>query len=499
MTRRPAARPAPRRRSNPGPGSQQLIPVFLTPARQREIAGAALLAVGVLTLVSFVSNRGQLTQAWVIFLGRLAGDGRWLLPLLLGGVGAWLLIDSMDDQAELRLARPAGAVTLFIGLLGLWQILAQGLAAPDGGPLAAAALETVDAALDAMAGGGLLDQLGGGFHRYCVDADWTVPHFEKMLCDNALLLPLYLDQEARGAGRAPRRAAEATVGWLLREMRHPQGGFYAAQDADQEGGEGSTFVWRPGEFEALLGAEDGAWAAAQLGVTAAGSFEHGSSVLTRREAPLDESGEARLDRLVQRLLVARDRRPRPATDTKLLCGWNGLTISALVDAAGRWRRPDLLAAAGEAADFVLRELRLTDGGLAHVWRDGRPAVPAFLEDVAAMAQACLDLSAAGEGRWLSEGVALCDQLADGFADDDGAVCWRSDPRGERLFARQKDLADSAVPAGAALAARALAEARRLTGEPRWDAALRATLGAASADLERAPTACSGLLRAALEA
>ena len=138
MTRRPAARPAPRRRSNPGAGGQQLIPVFLTPARQREIAGAALLALGVLTLVSFVSNRGQLTQAWVIFLGRLAGDGRWLLPLLLGGVGAWLLIDSMDDQAELRLARPAGAAALFVGLLGLWQILAQGLTAPDGGALAAA-------------------------------------------------------------------------------------------------------------------------------------------------------------------------------------------------------------------------------------------------------------------------------------------------------------------------------------------------------------------------
>lgn len=372
--------------------------------------------------------------------------------------------------------------------------------ARPGSPTAAAAQETVDAALDAMAGGGLLDQLGGGFHRYCVDADWNVPHFEKMLSDNALLLPLYLDQEARGRGRAPRRVAEATVGWLLREMRHPQGGFFAAQDADQEGGEGSYFVWRPSEFSALLGAEDGAWAAEQMGVTAAGSFEEGASVLTRRQAPLDAAGEARLDALVQRLRAAREDRPRPETDLKVLCGWNGLTISALAAAARLWGRPDLLGSAMEAADFVLRELRLPDGGLAHVWRDGQAAVPAFLEDVAAMAQACLDLSASGgEPHWAAAGAALCDQFAEGFADPSGAVCFRSGPLGEPLFARQKDLADGAVPAGAALAARAMAAARRLTGEARWDGAIQATLGAAGSQLERAPAAFAGLLTAALEA
>ncbi|MBK7782581.1 MAG: DNA translocase FtsK 4TM domain-containing protein [Ardenticatenia bacterium] len=138
MTRRPAARAAPRRKSAQGPAAQQLIPAILTPARKREIAGATLLAVGVLTLVSFVSNRGQVTAAWVAFLGRLMGDGRWLLPLLLGGTGAWLLVDSMDDQVELRLARPAGAVALFLSLLGLWQLLIQGLTAPDGSVLAPA-------------------------------------------------------------------------------------------------------------------------------------------------------------------------------------------------------------------------------------------------------------------------------------------------------------------------------------------------------------------------
>ncbi len=363
--------------------------------------------------------------------------------------------------------------------------------------LAAAALDTVDAALDAMAGGGLLDQLGGGFHRYCVDAHWTVPHFEKMLYDNALLLPLYLQQEARGAGVAPRRAAEATVGWLLREMRHPAGGFYAAQDADQEGGEGSFFVWRPSELAAALGAEDGAWAAAQLGVSDVGSFEHGASVLTRRGLAQDAAGEARLDGLVARLWAARERRPRPATDEKLLCGWNALTISALVAAARAWDRPDLLAAARDAADFVLRELRLPDGSLAHVWRDGRAEGPAFLEDVAAMALACFDLADAGEGpRWAAAGAALGEQMAADFADALGAVCYRSGARHEALFARQKDLSDGPVPSGAALAAQALIRLRRQAGDGRWDAAIDATLGSAGAGLERAPTAFSGLLTGA---
>ena len=137
MTRRPAARAAPRRKSVQGSAAPQLIPAFLTPARKREIAGATLLAVGVLTLVSFVSNRGQVTGAWVAFLGRLLGDGRWLLPFLLGGIGAWLLVDSMDDQVDLRLQRPLGALACFVGLLGLWQLMTQGLTAPDGAAPAA--------------------------------------------------------------------------------------------------------------------------------------------------------------------------------------------------------------------------------------------------------------------------------------------------------------------------------------------------------------------------
>ena len=365
---------------------------------------------------------------------------------------------------------------------------------------AAAALAVVDEALDAMAGGGLFDQLGGGFHRYCVDADWTVPHFEKMLYDNALLLPLYLGQEARGKGRAPRRVAEATVGWLLREMRHPRGGFFTAQDADQEGGEGSFFVWRPSELVALLGAADGAWAAEQLGVDAAGNFEHGASVLTRRRAALAAADEARLDELGERLRAARDARPRPETDLKLLCGWNGLTIRALVAASRLWERADLRLAAEAAASFVLREMRLPDGGLAHVWRDGQAAVPAFLEDVAAMALACLDLAAdAPDARWREAGLTLCDQLLTDFADPLGAVTLRCSPRHERLFASQKDLADGASPSGAALAAQALIARRRLTGETGLEPAIHATLGAAGPLLDRSPAAFSGLLTAAVDA
>ena len=162
-----------------------------------------------------------------------------------------------------------------------------------------------------------------------------------------------------------------------------------------------------------------------------------------------------------------------------------------------WDRPDLLSAARDAADFVLRELRLPDGSLAHVWRDGRAEGPAFLEDVAAMALACFDLADAGEGpRWAAAGAALGEQMAADFADALGAVCYRSGARHEALFARQKDLSDGPVPSGAALAAQALIRLRRQAGDGRWDAAIDATLGSAGAGIERAPTAFSGLLTGA---
>jgi len=242
---------------------------------------------------------------------------------------------------------------------------------------------------EAMARGGMYDQLGGGFARYSVDGTWTVPHFEKMLYDNALLARVYLHWWRASGSELARRVAEETCEFLLRELRTPQGGFAASLDADSEGGEGAYYVWTPASLRAALGEEDGAWAADAFGVTPEGTFEHGSSVLRRRSDPGDIE---RLDRIRGVLFAARDGRPRPACDDKVVAAWNGLGIAALAEAGLLLDRADFLAAAESAADLLM-SVHVTGGRLVRTSRDGIAGQSAgLLEDYACVASGLLALA-----------------------------------------------------------------------------------------------------------
>ncbi len=342
----------------------------------------------------------------------------------------------------------------------------------------------VDRTMEAMARGGIYDQLGGGFARYSVDAGWVVPHFEKMLYDNALLLRVYAHWW-RSTGAPPaRRVALETADWLLREMRTPEGGFASALDADSAGpdgghGEGLFYVWTPDLLHEVLGAEDGAWAAALFEVTAAGTFEHGTSVLQLLTDPDDP---ARFDRVRTALLAARERRPRPGRDDKVVAAWNGLAIAALAEAGTLFQRPDLIDAARGAAE-LLAELHVTARGPARLLRtsrDGRAGANAgVLEDYANVAEGYLTLyGITGETRWFHMAEDLLETVLTHFPDGSGGFFDVPDD-GERLFQRPQDPTDNASPSGQFAAAGALLSYAALTGSARHREAAEAALGAVS--------------------
>jgi uncharacterized protein YyaL (SSP411 family) len=328
----------------------------------------------------------------------------------------------------------------------------------------------LDRTLEAMARGGVHDQLGGGFARYSVDAGWVVPHFEKMLYDNAQLVGLY----ARWGTPLGDRVATGTAAWLLRELRTAEGGFASALDADSEGEEGRFYVWTPQQLTEVLGADDGGWATELFEVT--GTIEHGTSTLQLLHDPDDWH---RFDDVRRRLLAARERRVRPARDDKVVAAWNGLAIAGLVDAGrllGREEYVDAAAAAGE----LLAEVHLVDGELRRVSRDGRVGSPAgVLEDHGAVAGGFLALcGASGDERWLARAVGLLDSALRRFRADDGGF-YDTPADGERLVARPRDPSDNASPSGTSAMIHALLAAYALTGEGRWrDAADEALAGVA---------------------
>jgi uncharacterized protein YyaL (SSP411 family) len=368
-----------------------------------------------------------------------------------------------------------------------------------------AMLRAVTVTLGAMARGGIWDHMGGGFHRYSVDARWAVPHFEKMLYDNAQLARIYLEAWQLTGEPLLRDVAEATLDYLLGEMTHPEGGFYAAQDADTSAGEGAFFAWTPAEVDAVLPAPEAAAAKAWFGIGPEGNFEHGSTVLATRRRPdwvARELGidvgtlDARIRTARAALLAVRAGRERPGTDTKILTDWNGLAIDAFSRAGAVLGRPDYLAAAARAADAVLARSRLADGGLAHTWKDGRAAVPAFVEDYAAMGGACLTLyEATFDPRWIEEARALAAGMIEQFGDPDGAGFYRTGPRHEALIARQKELVDGAVPSGNALAADLLLRLGALDGDGGMTARAEGVFRAALPFVDRSPSAFGALLAA----
>ncbi|BCJ33059.1 hypothetical protein Athai_05620 [Actinocatenispora thailandica] len=310
----------------------------------------------------------------------------------------------------------------------------------------------------AMARGGMYDQLAGGFARYAVDATWTVPHFEKMLYDNALLLRAYTHLGRLTGDESTRRVAAQTVEFLLRDLRAGPA-FAASLDADAAGAEGSTYVWTPAQLRAVLGDADGAWAARTFAVTDAGTFEGGASVL---QLPADPDDAARFAAVRDRLLAARGERPQPARDDKVVAAWNGLTITALVEYANLTGDAAAGAAAVEAGEF-LADVHLVDGRLRRISRDGRVGAPAgVLDDHGAVAQAfCALHQHTGDPRWLARAEALLSVARQHFRTEDGWYDTADDA--ERLVSRPADPTDNATPAGLSAIAEALLTYAALTG------------------------------------
>jgi uncharacterized protein len=326
--------------------------------------------------------------------------------------------------------------------------------------------------LRAMASGGMYDQVGGGFARYSVDPYWLVPHFEKMLYDNALLARAYLHGWQVTGEALFRTVAEETLDWAVREMRGPEGGFYSALDADSEGVEGKFYVWTVEEMRAALDGEpDADEAIAWFGATDRGNFEG-------RNIPVRGPGEPeRRDAWRGGLYDVRAKRVWPGLDDKRLTSWNALMISALADAGATLERDDYLAAARATAEFVLRDLREADprspasagqgagGRLLRSWKDGQGKLNAYLEDHAFLLEALLSLyEATFEPRWFAEARALADTMIERFADDENGGFFETSSDHEQLVARRKDLEDHPIPAGNSSAAYGLLRLAALTGE-----------------------------------
>jgi hypothetical protein len=382
-------------------------------------------------------------------------------------------------------------------LLDHWQV--------RGGPRA---LDMALRALDAMQGGGIHDQVGGGFHRYSVDARWLVPHFEKMLYNQAWLARAYLEAWRLTGDDRYRRTVEGILGYVERDLTAEGGAFFSAEDADSEGEEGLFYVFRPEEIKAALGQDEGALAAEWLGVSGGGNFRDvpGASILTARGDPeafarahgmTPAAFEARLARWNARLVEIRARRVRPHLDDKILTDWNGFMIGTLARAGAVLAEPRHVKAAERAARFLLARLVDEDGRLLHAWR-GRPLpVPAFLDDHAALVDALIELAdATMDDAWLEEARRLHATMREQFRDDADGAFARTGPRHETLLARSKDGHDGAVPSGNALAAWDAVRLWRRTGDAQHERDAEAVFGAFAGELRQASGAAF-MLRALL--
>jgi len=359
--------------------------------------------------------------------------------------------------------------------------------------------------LDRMATGGIYDHLEGGFARYSTDERWLIPHFEKMLYDNALLVPAYLEAHLATGEERHARVARECCDWALGAMSTPEGGFASTIDADSEGEEGKFYVWtRPG-LEEVLGAERGRWAADWYGVSPMGNFEGGASVLWREEpaekvserlgVPQEELEQA-MDQARGELLVARTRRVAPARDDKVLASWNGLMIAALAQAYQVLEEERFLEAARGAAGHVLEGMRQPDGRLFATSRGGRAHLNAYLDDYAFMIQGLLDLFESDfDPRWLEEALALDEVLCTEFEDAERGGYYTTGKSHETLIARLKEPHDGALPSGNGVQALNLLRLAELTGSAQHAARAERTLLSMGTLVNQFPQAFSQLLQA----
>ena len=353
-----------------------------------------------------------------------------------------------------------------------------------------------------MANGGMYDQLGGGFHRYSVDERWLVPHFEKMLYDNGLLVWVYLEAFQLTGDDFYRRVARETLDYVRREMTGPEGGFYATQDADSEGEEGKYFTWKPEEIEALLGEEEGRLFARYFDVTPGGNFEAGQSILhvdteIEEMARLLGEEEEHLRGVIQRgrgkLLEVHTRRIPPGTDEKILVAWNGLMISAMARAYQILGEDAYLEAGAKAADFILEKM-VVDGRLMHTSKDGQARIPAYQDDYACLINSLLDLYEASlDLRWLRVARQLNREMMDLFWDDrEGGFFFTKEGEAE-LIVRTKNPFDNAVPSGNSVAALVLLRMAGMGGEAELRERAEQTFLLFGELMQRSPSGCAQML------
>jgi uncharacterized protein len=383
-----------------------------------------------------------------------------------------------------------GGAPKFPPASALELLMARGAGA---GVDASHARETVERTLDAMMAGGIYDQLGGGFARYSVDAGWLVPHFEKMLYDNALLARAYLHGWQAFGHERYRRVAEETLDWVLREMRGPEGGFFSALDADSEGEEGRFYVWTPTQLEEVLGTA-AAEVAAHYGVSERGNFE-GASILHLPGGAAGPRPEG-LEEARRALYDARAKRIWPGLDDKRLASWNALAIAAFADAGAALGREDYLDAAREAAVFVLGSMRDEEGRLLRTYKDGRARLNAYLEDHAFLLEALLTLyEASFEQRWFDEARALAETTIERFGDSERGGFFSTSSDHEELIARRKEIGDHPIPSGNSAAALGLLRLAALTGEREYERRAEGVLRLFARPAAGHPEAFAHLLRA----
>ncbi len=359
--------------------------------------------------------------------------------------------------------------------------------------LARGETEVVELTLDRMAAGGIHDQIGGGFARYSVDPVWLVPHFEKMLYDNALLARVYLHgYQALGHSRW-RQVTERTLDWMLAEMRGTEGGFFSALDADSEGVEGKFYVWTPEEIREVLGDEADV-VSAHYGVTDRGNFEGANILHLARGA--DAEPPAGIDEARRALYEVRSKRVWPGLDDKRLLAWNALAIAALADAGAVLGRDDYLDAARGAAEFIWTQMRDADGNLLRTWKEGEAKLNAYLEDHAFLVEALLTLyESSFEQHWFDAARETADRMIARFADPERGGFFTTSDDHEQLITRRKDIDDHPIPSGSSSAAYGLLRLEALTGEAGYGERARSVFALYGRVAARHPNAVAHLLRA----
>jgi uncharacterized protein len=430
-------------------------------------------------------------QAWVEQRAEIEEAGRQILPRLAGAAAL------PPAEGELDPAALDAAVTT----------LRRGYDHPHGGFTTAAPKFPAASAIEfllrrgeremalhtlrAMASGGMYDQVGGGFARYSVDARWVIPHFEKMLYDNALLARAYLHGFQVSGEPFFARVCTETLDWALRDLRQDEGGFASALDADSEGEEGRFYVWTPDEVRAAIGDNELAAAALEhFGLSGPPNFEG-------RWAPVRATSDPeRLGEIKERLRAARERRVWPALDDKRLCAWNALMISALADAGAALERPDYCDAAVACAEFVWRDMRDADGRLLRTYNRGQARLSAYLEDYAFLLEALLTLyEATFDPRWFGAARELAETILARFSDPERGGFFATADDHEALIARRKELEDTPIPSGASSAAFALLRLAALTGEHRYEEAALGVLRLLHQVAPQHPAAFAHLLQA----